>query len=81
MDTYLRFLYEFLMQFFSGVGMIFTGLLGGVKQMFDVTSYIKVINFYKEDFNGPEWAFVAIAIFLVVLLLVIHNSICAPQMI
>ncbi len=69
MDTYLRFLYEFLMQFFNGVGMIFTGLLGGVKQMFDVTSYIKVINFYKEDFNGPEWAFVAIAIFLVVLLL------------
>lgn len=69
MDTYLRFLYEFLMQFFSGVGMIFTGLLGGVKQMFNVSSYIKVINFYKEDFNGPEWAFVAIAIFLVVLLL------------
>ena len=69
MDTYLRFLYEFLMQFFSGVGMIFTGLLGGVKQMFDVTSYIKVINFYKEDFNGPEWAFVAIAIILVILLL------------
>ena len=69
MDTYLRFLYEFLMQFFSGVGLILSGLLNGVKQMFNVNSYIKVINFYKQDFNGPEWAFVAIAIFLVVLLL------------
>ena len=71
MDTYLRFLYEFLMQFFSGVGLIFNGLINGIKKMFDVNSYIKVINFYKGDFNGPEWAFVAIAIFLVVLLLVL----------
>ena len=71
MDTYLRFLYEFLMQFFSGVGLIFNGLINGIKKMFDVNSYIKVINFYKGDFNGPEWAFVALAIFLVVLLLVL----------
>ena len=35
--------------------------------MFNVKSYISVINFYKDDFTGPEWLFVGIAIFLVLL--------------
>ena len=69
MDTYLRFLYEFLMQFFAGIELIIKGLFNGIIKIFDVKSYIKVINFYKQDFNGPEWVFVALAIFLVVLLL------------
>lgn len=69
MDTYLRFLYEFLMQFFSGVQIIFVGLIEGIKQAFNIQSYVKVINFYKEDFNGPEWLFVGLAVFLVILLL------------
>ncbi len=69
MDTFLRFLYEFLLQFFGGFSLIFKGFVSGAKQMFDVLSYVKIINFYKDDFSGPEWIFVGLAIFLVLLVL------------
>ena len=69
MDTYLRFLYEFLMQFFSGIQTIFKGLIEGLKQSFNIKSYIEVINFYKQDFSGSEWVFVTIAIILLIVLL------------
>ena len=67
MDTYFRFLYEFLFQFFSGFISIFKGFGQGIKEMFNIPGYVKVINFYKDDFSGPEWLFVGIAIVLVVL--------------
>ena len=69
MDTFFRFLYEFLMQFFSGVKMIGVGLFKGLIQAFNIKNYIKVINFYKDDFNGPEWLFVVIAIIILLLIL------------
>ena len=69
MDTLFRFLYEFLRQFFNGIITIFTGLIDGVKQMFDIKAYSKVISFYRDDFNGPEWLFVLLAIIFVVVLL------------
>ena len=69
MDTFFRFLYEFLMQFFSGVQILFNGIVEGCKQAFNIKNYIKVVNFYKNDFNGPEWVFVFIAIVLLLLLL------------
>jgi hypothetical protein len=69
MDTFFRFLYEFLLQFFGGFSLLFNGFINCVKQMFDILAYVKIINFYKEDFSGPEWIFVGIAIFLVILVL------------
>ena len=69
MDTLFRFLYEFLRQFFNGIITIFTGLIDGVKQMFDIKAYSKVISFYRDDFNGPEWLFVLLAIIFVIVLL------------
>ena len=69
MDTFFRFLYEFLMQFFSGVQLMLTGILGGVKQAFNIKNYVKVVNFYKKDFSGLEWVFVVTAIALLVILL------------
>ena len=65
MDTFFRFLYEFLMQFFSGVQMIITGFL----EIFNIKNYIEVVNFYKNDFNGPEWVFVVLAIIILLLIL------------
>ena len=69
MDTFLRFLYEFLMQFFGGIGLIITGFIDGIKQVFNINNYIKVVNFYKADFNGPEWVFVVIAIIILLIIL------------
>jgi hypothetical protein len=53
MDTYIRFLYEFLSVFFSGLGMIFGGIVNGFIQMFNPKNYIYTIEFYKNDFNIP----------------------------
>ena len=69
MDTFFRFLYEFLMQFFSGVQILFKGVWDGCKQAFNIKNYVGVVNFYKKDFNGPEWVFVVMAVVLLVLLL------------
>ena len=69
MDTYMRFLYEFLSQFFKGIEMALTGIFNGIKQIFNIKGYAKVIEIYREDFNGPEWVFVLIAIILVAIIL------------
>ena len=70
MDTFFRFLYEFLGQTFLGFKNIFMGLIDGVIAIFNVKEYVSVINFYKDDFSGPEWLFVAIAIILLLGILV-----------
>ena len=68
-DTFFRFLYEFLMQFFSGVQILLKGVVDGSKQAFNLKNYVSVVNFYKNDFNGPEWVFVVLAVVLLLLLL------------
>ena len=49
MDTFFRFLYEFLMQFFSGVQMVFSGFINGIAQAFNYKNYVEVVNFYKRN--------------------------------
>ena len=73
MDTFVRFLFEFMSVFFSGVGMIFKGLFGGILQMFNMSEYLYTIEFYRKDFNMSEWVLVVIAVIvmLIVLLLII----------
>ena len=68
MDTFFRFIYEFLGQFFGGFLTIIMGFVNATAQIFDVREYLKIINFYKDDFNGPEWIFVVIAIILLVVI-------------
>ena len=70
METFLRFLYEFLGQFFKGFILIFNAIIEGVKSLFDFSSYLEILNFYKEDFSGPEWLFVALVIIILVLIVV-----------
>ena len=47
MDTFLRFLYEFLFQFFGGIFSIFKGFGSGIKGMFNIKAYVKIINFFE----------------------------------
>ena len=68
MDTFFRFLYEFLLQFFTGFITMVKGFYTGVLEIFNISSYTKIINFYKDDFTGPEWLFVGLAIFFVILI-------------
>jgi len=69
MDTFLRFLYEFLSQFFNGLMYILKGILNGFKTIFNVPEYIKVINEYKSDFTIPEWLLVGVAILIILAIL------------
>ena len=48
---------------------MFKGLGNGFIQMFNIPEYIKVINFYKDDFSAPEWILVVLAILIIVLIL------------
>lgn len=69
MDTFFRFTYELLANFFSGFIIIIKAIITGIAKIFDINSYISIINFYKDDFNGPEWILVAIAIILMILVI------------
>src|SRR5574344_720773 len=69
MDTFMRFLYEFLSQCFSGFVSIFNGLIDGIVKMFDINSYIKIVSYYKDYFNKGEWFMVVIAVAILVVLL------------
>lgn len=72
METFTRFLYEFLGQFFSGIISILKGFGTGFKQILDIKSYQYVIDTYKDDLSMSEWALVVIAIgsLLIVLVLI-----------
>lgn len=69
MNTYMKFLYEFMSVFFEGIGMIIKGLFGGIGQMFNFREYLFVVNSYKKEFNMPEWLLVGIAILVMALIL------------
>lgn len=73
MDTFFRFLYEFLSQFIGGLFTIFKGLIDGIVKMFDIKTYMSIINYYKGDFNMPEWVLVVLSslILLIVLGLIV----------
>ncbi|MGN1378894.1 MAG: hypothetical protein ACI4XR_00615 [Bacilli bacterium] len=62
MDTFLRFFYEILNQFFSGIIMVAKAIFLGIKSMFNIPEYIKIITFYKDDFSIPEWILVVLSI-------------------
>ncbi len=69
METFFKFLYDFLSQFFNGILDIIMGFINGVAKIFDIRAYISIIDFYKNDFSGPEWLFVIIAILLLLVLM------------
>ena len=69
MDTYVRFLYEFLDQLFGGVVEAVKDFFLGILQMFDVRAYANLIKHYSTDFSGGEWFLVVVAIICTMLLL------------
>ena len=69
MSTFIRFLFEFMSVFFSGVGLIFGGIFKGIIQMFNISQYLSVIDFYRKDFGGLEWILVILAIVIMLVIL------------
>ncbi len=69
MDTFFRFLFEFMSVFFGGIGLIFKGLFNGIVQMFNISEYAYLIQVYKNDFKMSEWILVIVAIVVIVVML------------
>ena len=69
MDTFFRFLYEFLSQFFNGLLFIIEGIVKCFKTSFNIGEYARIIGEYKKDFTGPEWLLVGLAILIILLVL------------
>lgn len=69
MDTFIRFLFEFMSVFFDGVIMILKGIFFGFIQLFNVPEYAFIIQAYKNDFKVGEWILVILAIIILVIML------------
>jgi len=65
METYTRFLYEFLSQFFSGIIMVAKALWTGVISMLNIPEYVKIVHEYKGDLSLVEWLLVAGSILVI----------------
>lgn len=62
METYGRFLFEFLSQFFSGFQEIFGGFWNGIINIFNIPRYWGIIQNYANDFKVSEWFLTGLAI-------------------
>lgn len=73
MDTVLKFLYEFLGQFFGSLWSIMVAIFNGIGNAFDFSAYGKIIEEYTTDLGGLSWviAIIAIVILAAVLFLAV----------
>ena len=62
METYGRFLFEFLDQFFSGFKDIFIAIFNCIKNVFNFPEYFRLIQQYSSDFGIAEWMLTGLAI-------------------
>ena len=67
METFSKFLYEFLKQFFSGITTVIKAIGTGLGQMFDFSSYQNIIDTYKGDLSAPEWVLVVVSILCILI--------------
>ena len=65
MATYMRFLYDFMEQFFSGIINIFMGIVKGFGKMFNFKAYISILKNYSGEFSVGQWILVGVAVILV----------------
>lgn len=72
MNTFIRFFYEFISVFFDGLFSGVKGFFNGLVQMFNFKEYAKIIDSYKESFNGQEKIFVImVVIFIIIVILLV----------
>ncbi len=66
MDVFVKFVSEFLANFFGSLWSIFTGIFNGIVGMFNVPKYIEIFGKYTSDFTPLTWV---LAILVVILLI------------
>ena len=70
MDTYGRFLFEFLDQFFSGFKDIFIAIFNCIKNVFNFPEYFQLIQQYSSDFGIAEWMLTGLAILALAIVII-----------
>ncbi|MFA5602761.1 MAG: hypothetical protein WDA21_03380 [Bacilli bacterium] len=68
MNTFLRFFYEIISIFFEGLFSIVKGFANGLAKMVSYSEYQKIINSYKNSFEGSEWLLVGLTIAILVII-------------
>ena len=68
MNTFLKYFYEILNQFFGGFISIFNGFVGGFSQIFNFKKYVEISKHYKGDFNVSEWILFGVAMLILLIL-------------
>ena len=66
METFFRFSYQMLSVFLGGLIHVVKAIVDSFGMTFNFPAYLKIINLYKNDFNGLEWVFVALIILIMV---------------
>lgn len=77
METYGRFLFEFLDQFFSGFKDMIMGIFTGVQKVFNIPAYNELIKQYKNDFSISEWLLTGLAIIVLIAIIAVIALIIA----
>ena len=71
MDVFIRFLFDFLSQFFGGLGKILFGFWQGIKDMFNILDYYDTIRNYSTEFTAIDWIFTGITVLIFVTIVVL----------
>jgi len=66
MNSFMRFFYEFISQFFDGVMRIGRGIGTGLASMFNFRAYKAIITSYMDNFNWFQWILVGLAILVLI---------------
>lgn len=74
MSKFINFLYEFMSVFFNGIKSVFKGFIDGITQIFNISNYLDVIKFYKDEFGISEWILASIAIVVMAIILILILS-------
>ena len=69
MNFFVRFLFDFMSQFFDGLITVFRGIADGFVKMFDFNSYATIIKAYSDEIHGASWIVVGLVILIFLILL------------
>ena len=65
MGAYLDWFFAFLSVMIEGVWKIFSGIFGGIFQIFNIVAYFKQFNQYKDGFGVFDWIFSILSFIMV----------------
>lgn len=66
MDIFIRFLFDFMSQFFGGILKIFQGLFNGLADVFNFGGYFNIVSAYSQEFSLVDWIFTIVTIVIFV---------------